>query len=75
MNPVSISEVIGAILVLCEGVKALGVNAKYIPLLAMILGIGGAFLVGGTSVVNTLVGILLGLGTTLGYREVKATVV
>ena len=73
MDLKNVGEVIGAIVIICEAVKRLGVNSKYIPVLALLLGVGGALLFGGVDWANALVGITLGLGTTLGYREVKNT--
>lgn len=71
MELLDIGAVVGAILVICEAIKRAGVRAKFIPLIAILLGIVGAFLFGGLDWANILVGIILGLGTTLGYREVK----
>lgn len=69
-----LGEVVGAILVVCQAVKIAGVPKKYIPTLAILLGVGGAFLFGGVHWDSSVVGIILGLGTTLTFREVKAVV-
>jgi uncharacterized membrane protein YecN with MAPEG domain len=75
MEIIEIGSVVGAILVICQAVKMAGVKSKYIPLLAILLGVGGAFMYGGIAWDSSLVGIILGLGTTLGFREVKTAFV
>lgn len=67
----SIGKIIVAILVICWAVKKAGLNSKYVPILAIFLGVGGAFLFGGLEWANLLIGLIVGLGTTLGYRETK----
>ena len=75
MEVIEIGSVVGAILVICQAVKMAGVKSKYIPLLAILLGIGGAFVYGGVQWGSTLVGIILGLSTTLTFRELKSAFV
>ncbi len=75
MSITSIGEIVGGILVICQAIKWTGFSKKFIPLLAIVLGVVGAFVFGGVDWANTLVGILLGLGTTLTFREIKAAVV
>ncbi len=71
MEIVSIGEIIGVVLVVCEVIKRAGLQSKYVPLLAIVLGVASSFFFGGIGWENTLIGVVLGLGTTLGYREVK----
>lgn len=75
MEILNIGEVVAGILVVCQAVKIAGVKSKYIPLLAVLLGVGGAFLFGGIEWDSAFVGILLGLGTTLTFREIKTAFV
>jgi len=75
MELINFGEIVGAILVVCQAVKMAGVQSKYIPLLAILLGVVGAFVFGGVHWDGALVGIILGLGTTLTFREVKTAFV
>lgn len=66
-----ISELIGIILIVCWAAKQLGIASKFIPMLALILGGFGAFYFGSGSWLDIVYGVFTGLGTTLGFREVK----
>jgi hypothetical protein len=75
MDVVQVGELVGGILVVCEAVKRAGLRAKYIPLLSAVLGVAGAVYFGGPDLLAAGAGVLVGLGTTLGYREVKSALV
>lgn len=75
MELLNIGEVVGAILVICQAVKIAGLNTKFIPLLAILLGVLGAFIFGGVHWGGAVIGIILGLGTTLTFREIKTALV
>ena len=66
---------VGVIVVVCEAVKRAGLNSRYIPLLSLLLGIGGSLYFNGSDFLAVLNGVLVGLATTLGYREVKDSIV
>lgn len=71
MDSIQIVALVGAVLVICEAVKRAGLQSKFVPLLAVILSIGGALWFGGVDLFSALTGVLVGLGTTLGYRVTK----
>ena len=73
METPQVLELVGGILVLCWAIKQAGLNTRFIPILAMILGIAGAMYLGGVNLLSTTSGVLMGLATTLGYREVKSS--
>lgn len=71
MDIKQIGELVAVILIVCWAAKKLGLQGKYVPLLAIILGGAGAFYLGGAEWLDALYGVFTGLGTTLGYREVS----
>lgn len=71
MDIKSTSELIAIILIVCWVAKQTGLNGKFIPLLAIILGGAGAYVLGGNDWLTTIYGVFSGLATTLGYREVS----
>jgi len=70
---------VGIILAVCQAVKVSGLlKSRYIPLLALLLGVAGSFyffeysqagLLGVLS--QVLTGLVVGLNTTLGFKLVK----
>ena len=73
MDIIVISQIVGIVLIVCWVAKQVGIKSNLIPLLAIILGGAGAIILGGTEWLNALYGVFTGLATTLGYREVKAS--
>lgn len=71
MNIVDVGILVAGIVVVCQAVKTAGLQSKYVPLFAIVLGIGGSFLLEGVSWIATASGVLVGLATTLGFREIK----
>jgi hypothetical protein len=74
MDSIQIVSLVGAIVVICEAVKKAGLQSKFVPLLSILLGVVGAFAFGGADLLSALSGILIGLGTTLGYRVTKEAI-
>lgn len=69
-----IGSLVVVIIALCESLKRAGLKARFVPLLSVVLGIGGAFWFDGVNMLATLTGVILGLATTGGYRVVKTSV-
>lgn len=65
---------VGIIVVVCEAIKRAGVRARFIPLISILLGIGGSLFFFGADFLSVASGVLTGLGTTLGYREIKDSI-
>ena len=74
MNELQISAVIVLVLVLCQGIKMAGLNSRYIPLLAALLGIAGAVAFSGGNWLLSAYGIILGLSTSGLYDLGKKTI-
>jgi len=75
MTDLEVGSLVVIIVALCEGLKFAGIKSRFIPLIAAILGIVGAFVFAGR--VGFLVagaGVLIGLATTGGYRLVKTSI-
>jgi hypothetical protein len=70
MDLTQIGELVGIILIVCWVAKQF-LATKYIPLLAIVLGGVGAAYFSSGDILGTMFGVLTGLATTLGYREVK----
>lgn len=66
-----IAQLVVVILVVCEAVKRAGLQGKYVPFLAVVLGIGGAFYFDGANFLNTLSGVLMGFATSGAYGAFK----
>ena len=60
------------ILALCQGIKIAGVKSRYIPLVAILLGIIGSVFYGGISSLTLLAGVLTGLSSSGLYSSGKA---
>jgi hypothetical protein len=53
--------------------KLAGLSTRWSPLVALILGIGGAFLIGGVHSVNVIQGLVAGLSAIGLWSGIKAT--
>lgn len=72
MEYTQITGLVLVIVALCEAIKrARIIQSKYIPLLAIFLGIAGSVYLSGFNWITTSAGLILGLSTTGGYHLVK----
>jgi hypothetical protein len=74
MNDIQVGVIVLLVVAISEAVKRAGVSTRYIPLIALVLGIGGAFYFGGVDWLNVAGGIVLGLTAQGLYSGVKKTV-
>ena len=72
-NLTQVGALVLIILALCEASKMAGLKARYVPLLATVLGILGGVFFGGANWLAVVAGIITGLTTTGGYRLVKTS--
>lgn len=77
-----VAALVGIILVVCQVVKYAGLKTRFIPLLALLLGVVGSFYffefsqAGFLGVLSqVLTGLAIGLNTTLGFKLVKDSLV
>lgn len=73
MENIEFGSIVVIIVAVCEALKQAGLQSRYVPILSVVLGIGGAFAFDGVNFLSTASGILLGLATTGGYRLVKTS--
>lgn len=73
-NLVLIGAMVTIIVGICEGLKSAGVSSRFIPLISVFLGVGFAYFTQGVDFISTLSGVILGLGTTGGYRVIKTSI-
>jgi len=69
-----LSAVVVVIVAICEAVKRVGVSTRYIPLIAVVLGIGGAMYFDGVNWLATGAGIIMALTAQGLYSGFKKTV-
>lgn len=62
------------IIAVCEAIKRAGVSTRYIPVIAIVLGIAGALYFGGTSWLMVGAGIFTALGSSGLYSGFKRTI-
>jgi hypothetical protein len=75
MDSTIVSGLVVLIIALCQFAKTLTfVNSRYIPLLAILLGVLGSFAAGGVEWTQVLGGVLVGLSSVGLYSGFKATV-
>ncbi len=67
----TVGYLVGIILVVCQAVKVAGVAGKYIPILAVVLGIVGAMYFDGANFLAVASGVLIGLATSGAFGAVK----
>jgi hypothetical protein len=67
-----IAQIVAIILVVCEAVKRAGLAGKYIPFLAVVLGLICSFYLGnGVDTLTIASGVLVGFATSGGYGAFK----
>lgn len=67
-----IAKLVAIILVVCEAVKRAGLASKYVPFLAVVLGLIGSFYIGdGVDTLTVAAGVLVGFATSGGYGAFK----
>ncbi len=71
---VQIGAIVAIIAALCEALKYAIGDSRWIPLISVVLGIIGAFFLGGVNFVSTAAGVVLGLSTTGLYGVVKTSI-
>ncbi len=69
-----IGALVTIIVGLCEALKYAIGDSRWIPLFSVILGLIGAYLLGGVNFLSTGAGVVLGLSTTGGYALVKTSI-
>jgi hypothetical protein len=74
ISDIEIGYIVVVVVGICEAVKYAGLKSRYIPLLAVVLGLVATYFF--SSEVNWLssfAGVMIGLATTGGYRVVKTS--
>lgn len=74
MTDLNIGMVIVLVIAICQAIKYAGVNTRFIPIIALVLGMGGAFFFEGVSWLATVSGIVLGLTSSGLFSGFKATI-
>ena len=72
MADLQLASLIVIIIAVCEAIKRMGVSTRYIPIIAIVLGIAGAFYFDGVSWITTGAGILTALisqGLFSGFKK------
>ena len=74
MTDIQIGFIVVIVIALCEAIKYAGVKSRFIPIIAVILGLIGAYIYGGVNFLSSGAGLVLGLATTGGYRLLKTSI-
>jgi hypothetical protein len=74
MSNLQLGSLVVVIVGLCEALKQAGLKGKYVPVLAVVLGLIGSVYFSGTDFLSTAAGVVVGLATTGGYTLVKKLV-
>ena len=74
MENLEIGSLVVVIIALCEAAKRVGLNTRYVPVLAIVLGIAGSFYFSGASWLTTGAGVLTALISSGLYSGFKRTV-
>ncbi len=69
-----IGAIVTVIVGLCEAIKFAIGDSRWIPLLAVVLGLVLSFLLNGVGFLSTAAGVILGLSSTGGYALVKTSI-
>ena len=64
---------VGLIIGISQILKTTWVNSRWIPLITLVLGVGGSYLFSGVTNVSTIVGLLAGLSSMGLFTGVRAT--
>lgn len=70
----AVLALIPVIVGLVQIVKGIGLNARYLPLVAVVLGIAGVFALDGMTSVNAVGGIVVGLSSVGLFSGTRSTV-
>lgn len=74
MENSEIGLIVGLVIAICQAIKRAGVSTRYIPAIAIVLGVVGAYLFSGVNFLATVSGIILALVSSGLYSGFKATV-
>jgi hypothetical protein len=74
MSYTQIGLIVVLVAAICEAVKYAGLKKRWIPLLSVVLALGGTYLFDGVNFLSTGAGVILGLGTSGLYDVVKKSI-
>lgn len=74
ISNIEIGAIVVVILTITGALKFAGVSSRFLPLIAVILGIAGGIYTGGTSWITVASGIFLGFSTSGLYDFAKITI-
>lgn len=74
MNDVQIGLLVVVIIGLCEAIKYAGLNTRWIPLIAIILGLVGSILLGGLNWLAVFAGLITAFTASGIFSAFKATI-
>lgn len=69
-----IGALVTIIAAICEALKYAIGSSRWIPLFSVVIGLIGAYFIGGVSFLSTASGVVLGLSTTGLYGVVKTSI-
>ena len=75
MTPTTMASMIVVIMALCEAIKYTRISSRWIPLLAVLLGIGGAIAFGKDGWLDLAAGVVTGLSSSGLYSVYKKTII
>ena len=74
MTDIQLGFLVTIIIGLCQAIKLTGVNTRYIPLIAIVLGVIGSIYMGGVSWMAVLAGLIASLTASGIFSGFKSTV-
>jgi hypothetical protein len=74
MEYTQVGLIVILVIAICEAVKYAGLGKRWIPLLSVVLAIGGAFIFDGVNLLATSAGVIIGLGSSGLYDVVKRSI-
>lgn len=74
INNFELGALVVVIIGLTEAIKKVGVSSRYIPLVAVVLGIGGALYFGGVNWLSVAAGVFTALASSGLFSGFKRTV-
>jgi len=74
MNELQVGSMIVIIIAVCQALKYAGVATRWIPIIAIVLGVAGALFLGGVSWISALAGIITALISSGLFSGFKKTV-
>jgi len=75
MSPTLMASMIVVILAICEAIKYTKVRTRWIPLIAVVLGILGSMYFGGAGWIELAAGVVTGLSSSGLYSLYKRTII